>query len=206
MKKTNILLFLLLYAATACAQQRFVPGLKLGISTSQVRGDSYTGFHKAGVVGGATLTTNFNKTWSAQFEMIYVQKGSKQVYNSGTADTGFFYYLGLNYLEVPVFVQYHLHKFTFELGPSFGYLIDETEYYNTQDLTGMRPFKKTETSLSVGVSFTLFKKLGVNWRYTNSLLSIRDFAATGGTWDTEGQRNNVLAFSLTYQFKKNEPK
>jgi len=206
MKSLYIFLFVLLTTITGVAQQRFVPGLKLGFSTTQVHGDTYTGFHKFGVVGGATLTTNFNKTWTAQFEIIYIQKGSKQVYNSGTVDTGFFYYLGLNYLEVPLFVQYHYKKIIFEVGPSFGYLINESEYYNEQDLTGIHPFKKTEIGVGGGISYMLLKKLGVNVRYSNSILSIRDFVSSGIYAQNDGQRNNVITFSLTYQFRKDEPK
>ncbi len=205
MKSLYLFLFVLLIASSGMAQQRFVPGLKLGLSTTQVHGDTYTGFHKFGVVGGATLTTNFNKTWTAQFEIIYIQKGSKQVYNSGTVDTGFFYYLGLNYLEVPLFVQYHYKKIIFEVGPSFGYLINESEYYNEQDLTGIHPFKKTEIGVSGGISYMLLKKLGVNVRYSNSILSIRDFVANSTYAQNDGQRNNVITFSLTYQFRKDEP-
>lgn len=204
MKRFVFFLFISFYTFLLSAQQRFVPGLKLGISTSQVHGDTYTGFHKAGVVGGVTLATNFNKKWSAQFEIIYIQKGSKFVSQSETVTDSGFYFLQLNYLEVPLLLQYHLKKFTFEVGPSFGYLINEIEAFGTRDITGIRPCKKTETSISIGISCLLFKNLGMNWRYTNSLLSIRDFATSSGNSRLDGQRNNVLAFSLIYQFARGE--
>ena len=202
MKAFNIVLFILLFITTCKAQeQRFVPGLKVGISTSQVEGDSYTGFHKAGILGGAMLAANVNTKWSVQFEVIYIQKGSKTVNHSAGVDTGF-YFLQLNYLEVPLLAQYHLNKFTFEVGPSFGYLINYGEASGYMDITGERPFKNTETSLSVGIACKLWKNFSIHWRYTNSLLSIRDFATGGTNWDNAGERNNVLAFSLTYQFAK----
>ena len=206
MKIIPLFIFIVFGNLFLVAQSRFVPGLKLGMSTSQVHGDSASGFHKAGIAGGATLTTHFNKKWTAQFEIIFIQKGSKQVFSSAVSDSWYYYFLSLNYVEVPVLVQYHYKKFTIEAGPAFAYLINEKEWFNEQDLTGVHPFKSTEISGSAGISYLLLKRLGISCRYTNSLISIRDLVGGTGKWDTEGLRNNVLAFTFTYQFIPDDSK
>ena len=185
------------------AQQRFKAGLKAGLSASQVAGDTYAGYDKAGFDGGAFVTGKLNEKWSAQFEIIYIQKGSRHNSNPDKGDMTF-YLLQLNYIEVPLLFQYHQKKFTFEFGPSFGYLQKEREYNEYAELTGIRPFYKTETSYNIGISRTLYKNFSINWRFSNSFLAIRKHASGASTWYNPGQRNHVLAFTLTYLFGSGE--
>jgi len=189
-----------LFTSKIQAQQRFNAGAKLGISTSQVAGDTYSGFHKAGLAGGAFVKGKLNKKWTARFEIMYIQKGSKHNYNEEAGDFTY-YFLQLDYIEVPVLFEFHQKKFTFELGPGFGFLLKEKEYNHVQDLTGARPFNKSEITVNIGISYILYKNLGMNWRYTNSVSSIRSHASGASTWNNTGQRNNVLTFSLTYTFR-----
>jgi hypothetical protein len=194
-----ISLLILLFASVIQAQQRFKAGLKAGISTSQVAGDTYSGFNKAGIDGGAFVTGKINEKWTAQLEIIYIQKGSRHNYNPDKGDITF-YFLQLDYIEVPLLFQFHQKKFTFEAGPSFSFLLREQEYNEVQDLTGYRPFNKNEISYNIGISYVLYKNWGLNWRYSNSVTSIRDHASGVKRWNNPGQRNNVLAFCLTYTF------
>ena len=186
-------------AVSSDAQNRFKFGLKAGLSTSQVEGDSYGGFHKAGADGGIFVNTRFREKFSAQLEMIFIQKGSKHIGNPEIGD-GSYYYMGLNYIEVPVMFQYHQKKFTFELGPGFGYLISSSEYNEFGAVYMPLEFNKTEISAGIGVSFEIIKNLSINWRYSNSIVPIRSFRSGQTRWYNPGQRNNVLAFTLNYQF------
>jgi len=198
--KNRLLIILLFGAFTAYGQKRFVAGVKAGLSTSQVAGDTYGGFHKAGFGGGIFVTGKLNEKWTAQMEMLFVQKGSKYIGNPDIGDYSY-YDLRLNYLEVPVLFQFHQKKFVFEFGPSFGYLISYSEDYSNISGTGFNPksFHSTEVGAGIGISYMLFKNLGVNWRYSNSILPIRSYTPVR-TRDIPGQRNNVLAFTLTYKF------
>jgi hypothetical protein len=201
MKRTIFFyLFLLLLADPALAQNRFKLGLKAGLSTSQVHGDTYSGFHKAGLDAGLTLNGKINEKWSAQFEMLYVQKGSKHQGDITQGDYSF-YLMKLSYVEVPILFEYKLKKFVFELGPGFGYLASAKEYDFNGPIRKAAPFKSMEISGSLGVNYMLWKRLGVNWRYTNSLLPIRVFELPNVNIPYDaGQRNNVLSFTLTYVF------
>lgn len=199
-----ILLFFSTWVFTTQAQSRFRAGLKAGISTSQVHGDTYTGFHKFGFDGGATLNAKINEKWKAQFEILFIQKGSKHIGDANKGDFSF-YFMHLNYVEVPILFQYQHKKFVFEIGPGIGYLISSKEADHNGDVINGIPFYTTEVSGSIGINYQIYKNLGINWRFTNSLSPIRKFASGASTFDKPGQRNNVLAFTLTYTFGNAEP-
>lgn len=188
-----------IFSLPLSAQQRFVAGIKAGVSTSQVAGDNYSGYNQAGFAGGALVTGTFSKKWTGQFEIMYIQKGSRHNGNPEKGDYNY-YFLRLNYVEVPLLLQYHQGKFTYEFGLGLGFLIGEEESFNFQDLTGVNPFNKSELGVNLGINYTIFKKLGINWRFSHSLTAIRPHASGATRWYNPGQMNNVLAFTLTYKF------
>jgi hypothetical protein len=167
-----------------------------------VEGDGYRGFHKFGFVGGPTLTAKLSDKWDASFEMLFIQKGSKNSsYDSTAAGNSYNYYrMSLNYLEVPVMLNYKQKKFTFELGLSEGVLVSSREENAYGEFPPITPFHRTELACIVGAHYQLYKKLGITWRYSNSILPIRGYQSGASFWFNPGQINVVLAFSATYQF------
>lgn len=204
MKNAVIITFLLLTLGLS-AQKRFTVGVKAGLSTSQVEGDTYGGFDKAGFVGGIYVTGKINEKWTSTMEMIFIQKGSKHNSDPDNGDYSY-YYLGLNYIEVPLLLQYHQKKFTFEAGPAFGYLISNSEFNEFGEVFMPVPFETTEISAGFGITYRIINNLSMNWRYTNSLLPIRQYQSGATRWNNPGQRNNVLAFTLTYEFRGKDAK
>lgn len=203
MKILYLLIFASFFSFPLFSQNKFKAGIKAGLSTSQVAGDTYSGFNKAGLIGGGFVKTKLNENWSAQFEIMYIQKGSKHTGNPDIGDYSF-YLLKLNYLEIPLLFQYRNKKFSFEVGPGIGYLFSEKEYDTYGEITGLRPFNDTEISFNLGISYTIIKNLVINWRYSNSLNAIRKHGSGAAYWWNPGQQNNVLAFTLSYWFGKNE--
>jgi hypothetical protein len=194
------MLFLLL-ALYSHAQNRFKAGLRFGLSTTQVEGDGYRGFHKFGLDGGLTLNAKMNDKWSSQFEILFIQKGSKHSSYDSTGTGNYdFYEMALNYAEVPVMLHYRQKKFTFEAGLAFGYLISAKEYNAYGEFPPLTPFYSTEFSCIAGFHYQLYKKLGFTWRYSNSILPIRKYASGASFWFNPGQINVVLALTATYQF------
>lgn len=200
--KILILFFLITLVNDAWAQKRFIPGLKAGVSTSQVAGDTYSGYNKAGFAGGGSITAQFTEKYAGYFEIIYIQKGSQHNGNQDKGDYSF-YFLELDYIEVPLLFQFHQRKFTYEAGPAISFLIREEEYFNFFNLTGANPFNKNEISLNLGLNYSIYKGLGINWRYSYSLTPIRAHASGATRWYNPGQMNNVLTFTLTYKFDRN---
>ncbi|MDQ3049226.1 MAG: PorT family protein [Bacteroidota bacterium] len=202
MKKLFILTVIFLICInTIDAQKRFLAGIKGGLSTSQVAGDTYTGFDKVGLIGGGFVRAKLNEKWTTQFEIIYIQKGSKHNSNPEVGDFDF-YLLRLNYIEVPVLFQYHQKKFTFEAGPGFGYLQKVEEFDEFGVYISRQPFINTEISFNFGISYNLFNNFDVTWRYTNSLNALRRHVSGARRWYNPGQQNNVLSFTLSYHFGK----
>jgi len=180
MKKFVFILILFTIVFASRGQNQFRAGLKAGLSTSQVEGDTYGGFNQYGFDGGGSLNGKINDKWSAQFEILFVQKGSKHVGDAAKGDLSY-YYMRLNYIEVPLLLQYKQKKFTFEIGPGIGYLISAKEFDDpyTQISNPVVPFYTTEVSGNLGINYQIYKNLGINWRYTNSLLPIRKYCCFG---------------------------
>lgn len=198
-KVVCLLLFICILTSAVAQERRFTAGAKIGLSSSQVSGDDLAGFNKAGLSAGLLSAMLFSKKWTTQFELLFIQKGSKYIAHPDQGDLNY-YRLQLNYLEVPVLLQYHFKQFTFEAGPGFGYLINYKEEDESGDISDYRPFNKSEISYHVGINYLIIHHLGVNVRYSNSISSIRDHLSGAQTLRNPGQQNTVLqlAFSITF--------
>ena len=100
--------------------QAFTGGIAGGLSVNQIDGDQYSGYNMFGITGGAYLQTNKPGKWQMQGEIKYFLKGAEQ---PPTPDNSNFYKEHLNYIQIPVLVDYYLkEKIFFEAGLSAGYL------------------------------------------------------------------------------------
>ncbi|MDZ7742314.1 MAG: outer membrane beta-barrel protein [Bacteroidota bacterium] len=118
-KKTFLtsILFSLLAFATA---QEFEGGVHLGLVASQVQGDNYGGYNKAGLYLGGYVSYQFSKHGIVQMELDYIQKGSRKIPGENEIDT---YKLNIHYVELPVLYQYIINeKFSVEAGLALGVL------------------------------------------------------------------------------------
>jgi hypothetical protein len=106
----------------------------------------------------------------------------------------------LNYIEVPLLFQYHQKKFTFDLGPGFGYLINAKEFNFYGEIPRTNPFNSYEINANLGLNYTIIQNLGISWRFSYSLLPIRNYNTGASYWFNQGQVNNQLSFTLTYKF------
>lgn len=199
------IVFLLLFISfNSTAQKIFKLGLKEGVTTSQVSGDTYSGFDKFGFIGGSYIKFKIKGDWTGGFEILFTQKGSRHRsdYAKGDFES---YFLQLNYIEVPLLIQYNIVGANFEIGPSFGFLVKTKELITSGGIEyfGTRPFKKNEVNINIGANYTFSSRFGFNLRYTNSLVTIRKDPSKTNKWYQGAQLNTVLALSLTYEFGGN---
>ncbi len=181
----------------AKAQEGFRIGTVTGLATTQVSGDGLGGFHKVGPVAGAFVQRSFVNRWKGQLEMIYIQKGSRSIPRAMHNNVS--YTLQLNYIEIPLLVQYQLRKFLYEVGPSAGVLIGYREFTHLGDLNSDETFNKTEFGFNLGIGFDLKKKFRLTWRFSHSVWRVRQHAG-GATFRLNfGQYNSVLSFLLHYR-------
>lgn len=185
--------------------QLFRAGISAGTAISQYDGDGYSGYNKIGLNAGGFVKTELNDKWAFQFEIIYVQKGAIRNINPAKNYVNQ-YALKLNYMEVPLLLKYKYKKVVVESGIGIGVLIKSYEEANYGDITGVRPFNKTELSFNAGVNYPLSDKLQINWRFTYSLLPARPFPAGATYLLNLGECNNVISFTLKYAFGKPDEK
>lgn len=177
-----------------------------GVSPSQVHGDAYSGFHKLGAMGGVGVETLFNDKWSANLSFLFIQKGARKNQNAEKNDLTY-YYLNMNYLEVPVMFVYKQKKFLFDAGVSAGYLINYYEGSEAGNLTGIYPFLKFEYSVKIGLGYAISPKWSVNLRSSNSFITTRPNRTRQAIYFNniiartfnKGYYNNILEFAVTYR-------
>ena len=209
MKHLLIHLFFLILPFSVQAQH-FKVGIIGGISSSQVHGDNFSGFNKAGLTGGGFVKNNFHETWDALFEIVFVQKGSRKIPRPSKGDYTS-YSLKLDYVEVPLLVRYILKKqIAFEAGVAVAALVREKEISNELNLIAIQQkehFSKTDFSVVTGMNFLFKGNVDFNVRYINSFLPVREFSSGPVYYQNwffnlfnRGFYNNVLTFSVRYTF------
>ena len=199
-----ILLLIFTLSALSARSQEFKGGIMAGVAGTQVAGDTYYGFHKAGIFAGGFVNLQISEHSAFQMELEYFQKGSRE--NPDSANNYNQYLFRVNYVELPVFYQYIVAKrFKVEFGPSVGFLTnyyEESNYYEIKG--GNRPAKVT-FQVNAGLYVNITSHLAFNVRTNNSLLNIRSENATGDVLrifpGNYGQFNDCLVFSLFYQFQ-----
>jgi len=188
--------------------QIFDGGILAGGLISQVDGDYWTGFSKAGFLAGGFVSLELSPHSSMQLEMEYIQKGSrKSAYHEQGADHS--YLLRLHYLEIPVLFQYtFLKRIQVEAGPAADVLLGYQEQVDAVEVPNIYPFRNITLAGILGVSGLVNRHLKATFRFNYSLLSLRQPQPPderGVPWRKIlfewGQYNNVLSLSLSYQFK-----
>ena len=99
-------LLLLLFITITSHSQAFFGGLAVGGVTSQIDGDHNNGFHKVGFTAGAFVGLEIDEYFEAQFEIKYIQKGSKS-----TAGDPVSFTIQLDYVELPLIASVNLGFF-----------------------------------------------------------------------------------------------
>src|SRR5690606_12816075 len=98
--------------ATSSYGQSFNAGILAGINDSQVAGDSYSGFNKAGILVGLYSDIDIISKINLQFEINYSQKGSRKKANTDEGDTEYFL-LRFDYIDILVMTIVKNLKFNF---------------------------------------------------------------------------------------------
>lgn len=175
--------------------QEFNGGLYTGVVASQLDGDQFEGYNKAGLLFGAYINREVYNKIQFQMGLRYMQKGSKK------ADTknNVYYKSQLHYVEVPITLKYlYYKKLAFEGGFSLGYLVKALEDKDGTGLLVAEPdFNKFEFSGLLGVNYFWTEKISFQAHFSYSLLPVRPFFPDYNTIQ-KGQHNNVVYFSVAY--------
>lgn len=205
MRKFRFLLITGIFIVTAftASSQKFNGGMMAGCATTQVAGDTYSGFHKAGIFVGGYVNYEVGKHSAFQMELEFFQKGSRV--NPDSSNNFNQYLFRTNYIELPVLYQYRINKrFKLEAGPSMGVLVSWYEEKDEYEIKGGIPPARITLQINAGFYVYITERLTFNLRTNNSVLNIRSENATGDVYrffpGNFGQFNDCLVFSLFYQF------
>lgn len=203
-KSYNIIILLILTVSVSYLKgQQFNGGIMAGVAGTQVAGDTFYGFHKAGIFAGGFVNLQFTEHSVMQMELEYFQKGSRE--NPDSSNNFTQYLFRVNYIELPVMYQYIASKrFKIEVGPSAGFLVGWYEERDEYEIKGGNKPARVTLQINAGLYVNLTEHLLVNIRTNNSLLNIRSDNATGDVLrifpGNYGQFNDCLVLSLFYQF------
>ena len=187
MQKYLIILAVSVISISASAQGiKFGP--KLGANMGKIDGAGFDEKYSLGYHVGGFVQINLSKKWGIQPEVLWNQvstdtvSGFKALYQNLGNQTNNFNDLKLNYLSIPILLNYSPAKvITFQAGPQFGILIDDG---NTLVQNGGDAFKKGDLSLLGGVQLNLLK-LRVYGRYVIGLNDIND-VTDSQKWRNQG--------------------
>lgn len=197
------------------SQSPFRAGVFSGLAATQIDGDGYSGFDKAGFVIGGFVNNNFgSENKILQMEMLYANKGSRRpaVPEKGVLP----YKILLSYIEVPVLFKYFYKKFFFAGGLSYGQLIagSHKEYDISGEVPNPPDFHKYEIAVTGGASYFFSDRISLDFRAVRSIVPVRDYAilaqfgffgiTSSGIFG--GSYNTALYYTLRYQFGKSVTK
>ncbi|MEQ8908295.1 MAG: outer membrane beta-barrel protein [Vicingaceae bacterium] len=203
MRRFFLLQFLIiLLASLEVNSQSFNAGILAGVNASQVSGDGYSGFNKAGILVGVYTDIDISQKVNLQFEINYSQKGSRKNPNTKEGDTEFFL-MRLDYVEIPVMARFKNNRFTYEVGLYYGqlvnqYLEDENGPFNIPE--PLNEMKSYDLGGLVGINFNFTENIIMNWRINQSILPVRDHDS-GASWRFDsGLLHTYLSFTMRYEF------
>jgi hypothetical protein len=200
-------LILLILSATSSFAQVFKPGLIAGITGAQIEGDGYGGYRKLGFIGGGFVGVELSEKVSTQFEIYFINKGS---FDAAHPDKGDYdqFSVHLNYIEIPLILNYKSTKIKFEAGFYLAKLVGTPKLSNEFGpvFVTQFPFKSFDFGGLLGASYQLNELFSFNLRSKNSIIPIRDFQnfdQNVGILNkllNRGWYNVDLNFSIRYHF------
>ncbi len=176
--------------------QEFNAGVYGGGVASQLDGDYYGGYNKAGAVAGAFVNRYINKNLAWQMGLRYCLKGSRRVDNKA----GVYYKSQLHYVEIPLTIRYqYFKKVDFEGGISLGYLAKAMEDLDGYGLLPANPeFRKIEAAAVGGLNYHFNDKIIISAQYSYSIFPVRPYSSGYERFMDKGQYNNIILFFVTY--------
>lgn len=191
---TQFLLCFLVFIASA---QEFNGGLTGGLVASQLDGDHYKGYNRAGFLIGGYVNREFAEKLFFQMELRYLQKGSKKA----DTKTGEYYKSDLHYMELPITIRYFYYKkLDFEAGVGIAYLIKAMEDKDGTELVAAEPdFNKFDFSAILGINYAFSEKMIIGAHINYSIIPVRPYSQTYSSIMDAGQFNNLVTFSVAYK-------
>ncbi|MBU0487618.1 MAG: PorT family protein [Bacteroidetes bacterium] len=176
-----------------------------GFNLCQVDGDRLYGFNRLGANIGVGAIIPLGGKFSIHLETIYSQKGSFQGIQRDDSLSNGSYKLILDYLEVPVYANFYdpKGKMNIGMGFSWGRLARFEEYrhgFRQEYAKADIPYHSDDINWFVNFYIRVWSQLQLNFRYSYSLVKIRDKVFSDGEW--RKQYNNFVTLRLMWVLGK----
>lgn len=198
--KRILLAILFFFAVAHVFAQRFDAGLIAGLNASQLEGDAYSGFHKAGLVAGIFVQTDIAPAIITGMEIKYSQQGMRKKYDPKQPEIDK-YIMRLGYIDIPLFVGFRTSQKSMIIGGiSPGVLLHEREYNSDGELPEeeRQTFNTFDLQALAGFRFDFLEKTSVDLRFALSLVPCVDQEGTNYYYHN-GLFNTVITLALYYQ-------
>lgn len=172
-----------------------------GLNASQIEGDNMSGFHQFGLNAGGGVYFKMHPKWSLSTEILYSMRGANGTPYINGVPVAYPAILRINtdYLEVPVFASFHDKKYAmFGAGLSmaglvrYNYLEQGKEMRDSSNFANL--YKRYDLSLFGNVTFFLHDHIGLNFRWSYSLIPFTTSVAV------DPQSHHVICIRMMYMF------
>ncbi len=180
-------------------KQLFVGYIAAGLNATQIAGDRMAGYRKVGANAGVGAFIMYKPFFSNSIEISYSMKGSQESFKKN--DPLNFKKFSFDYVEIPVLFNYHEAKIAiFQGGFTFGRLI-RSNIYQASGLTLPDEPKKWDFAATVGATFLIKERFGLNFKANFSLNSLWNLSVASSRARRGGWYHNALSFRFMYLFK-----
>lgn len=175
MSRKILFVILSLVIVQASMAQGLRVGVKGGVNVNKIAGKSFEQEFSYGYHAGGFLEIGLSKRIGIQPEVLFSQYSTtvdsnfKSLYSS-LFNPAYTKNVKLNYLSIPVLLNYKMGFITLQAGPQFGILIDKRENLIQN---GQTAFSKGDFAMTGGVQLNL-SKLRLQGRYLVGLNNIND--------------------------------
>jgi len=195
MVKKLIIITVLVFISYFAYTQEFMGGITGGLVGSQVAGDRYAGYHKAGLFLGGYVYYPFYNNQEISMELYYIQKGSRE---TPTEDNNYEkYVMNLHYAELALLYRYRFgERFAADAGLAYAVYITKKEEWTYQDEVSGKPFNRHNLSFVAGVYFCFTDQYRIFLRTNNSITPIRPHNSGATRLFNQGQYSDAICIGL----------
>jgi hypothetical protein len=190
---------LFVFFVNVIVAQRFDAGLIAGFNASQVEGDTFKGYHQAGILAGLFVQTDVAPAILAGIEIKYSQKGSRRKFDPKQPDVDK-YGMRLGYIDLPLFMGFRTNDNSMIIGGiAPGVLIHSKETNSDGEIPEQdrQEFNRFDLQPFVGFQFDFLERASVDLRFALSVIPCSDKSETNYYFHN-GLFNNVISLALYY--------
>ncbi len=191
--KYFLYLFPLLVTALPLSAQNFGGGLIVGFNASQIDGDAFSGFNKAGLSIGGFVDYEIAKNLLFQPEILFEQLGSANNAEP-LAKMGYITVPLMLNLTLPVSIGNTTQEVQFHAGPAIGVLLYGRDGFNL-DISD--ELKQQDIRALGGIAYHL-GRVSLSVRYGYSLISLAKGGRSSILFPLGGPYHNYVNFGLRF--------